>query len=41
MYTPQLKKWIILNILNIIKRYTDQDHRLSQRKIRSIPGTGI
>ncbi|MCH5315791.1 MAG: WYL domain-containing protein [Eubacterium sp.] len=30
------KKQIIINILDILKRYTDEDHRLSQREIAEI-----
>ena len=33
MYTKQPKKMIIINILDILKRYTDENHRLSQREI--------
>ena len=33
MYTAQPKKLLILNILDILKRYTDAEHRLSQRDI--------
>lgn len=36
MYTAQSKKLLIMNILDILKRYTDQDHRLSQREIGEI-----
>lgn len=36
MYTAQPKKLLIMNILDILKRYTDQDHRLSQREIGDI-----
>ena len=36
MYTKQPKKMIIINILDILKRYTDENHRLSQRKIMDI-----
>ncbi len=36
MYTAQPKKLLILNILDILKRYTDVDHRLSQREIGEI-----
>lgn len=36
MYTKQPKKMIIINILDILKRYTDENHRLSQREIRDI-----
>ena len=33
MYTKQSKKLIIMNILDILKKYTDEDHRLSQKDI--------
>lgn len=33
MYTKQPKKLLIMNILDILKRYTDEDHRLSQAEI--------
>lgn len=36
MYTKQAKKMLIINILDILKRYTDEDHRLSQREILDI-----
>lgn len=36
MYTLQPKKMLIINILDILKRYTDKDHRLSQKKIAEI-----
>ncbi len=36
MYTSQPKKLLILNILDILKRYTDEDHRLSQKDIIDI-----
>lgn len=36
MYTKQPKKLLILNILDILYRYTDADHRLSQKKIQEI-----
>ena len=36
MYTKQPKKMIIINILDILKRYTDENHRLSQREIMDI-----
>jgi len=29
MYTKQPKKMMIRNILDILKRYTDEEHRLS------------
>lgn len=36
MYTKQSKKLLILNILDILRKYTDEDHRLSQREIEEI-----
>ena len=36
MYTIQPKKLLIINILDILKRYTDADHRLSQKEIQEI-----
>lgn len=36
MYTSQPKKLLILNILDILKRYTDENHRLSQKEIGEI-----
>lgn len=33
MYTKQPKKLLIINILDILKRYTDENHRLSQKEI--------
>lgn len=36
MYTPQPKKLMIINILDILRRYTDADHRLSQKEILEI-----
>jgi predicted DNA-binding transcriptional regulator YafY len=33
MYGKQNKKAVLLNILEILKKYTDQNHRLSQREI--------
>ncbi len=33
MYTKQPKKLLIMNILDILKRYTDENHRLSQKEI--------
>ena len=36
MYTKQPKKLIIINILDILKKYTDEDHRLSQKEIEDI-----
>ncbi|MBQ7500547.1 MAG: WYL domain-containing protein [Clostridia bacterium] len=36
MYTKQAKKSMIINILDILKKYTDEDHRLSQKDIVDI-----
>ena len=36
MYTKQPKKLAIVNILDILKRYTDENHRLSQKEIMDI-----
>lgn len=36
MYTTQPKKLLIMNILDILKKYTDCDHRLSQKDIVEI-----
>ncbi len=36
MYTMQPKKMIIMNILDILEKYTDEDHRLSQKDICEI-----
>ena len=36
MYTKQPKKLIIMNILDILKKYTDENHRLSQKEIQDI-----
>ena len=36
MYGKQPKKMLIMNILDILKRYTDEDHRLSQKEIVDI-----
>ena len=33
MDSIQRKKLIIMNILDILKKYTDEDHRLSQKEI--------
>ena len=33
MYTKQPKKLLIVNILDILRRYSDENHRLSQREI--------
>lgn len=36
MYTKQPKKLLIMNILDILRRYSDADHRLSQKDIVGI-----
>ena len=36
MYVKQPKKLLIMNILDILQRYTDENHRLSQREIEDI-----
>ena len=36
MYTAQPKKMLIIHILEILKKYTDEDHRLSQKEIADI-----
>ena len=36
MYTKQPKKMLTMNILDILKIYTDEDHRLSQKEIMDI-----
>ena len=36
MYAKQPKKLLILNILDILRKYTDEDHRLSQKEIADI-----
>lgn len=36
MYTKQPKRNINLNILDILRKYTDENHRLSQREIADI-----
>lgn len=36
MYTKQPKKMLIINILDILRRYSDADHRLSQKDIIEI-----
>ena len=33
MYAKQAKKLLIVNILDILRRYSDENHRLSQREI--------
>lgn len=36
MYTQQPKKLLIMNILDILRKYTDENHRLSQKDIIDI-----
>ena len=36
MYEKQPKKLLIVNILDILQKYTDANHRLSQRNIIDI-----
>ncbi|MGI6336788.1 MAG: helix-turn-helix transcriptional regulator [Eubacteriales bacterium] len=36
MYTKQPKKLLIMNILDILKKYSDADHKLSQKNIMDI-----
>lgn len=36
MYAQQPKKLMIINILDILRKYTDEDHRLSQKEIVDI-----
>ncbi len=36
MYTKQPKKLLIMNILDILRKYTDENHRLSQKEIADI-----
>ena len=36
VYTKQPKKLLIFNILDILRKYTDAEHRLSQREIEEI-----
>ncbi|MEG0545672.1 MAG: WYL domain-containing protein [Oscillospiraceae bacterium] len=36
MYTVQPKKLLIINILDVLKKYTDENHRLSQKEIADI-----
>lgn len=35
-YTPQPKKLLIINILDILRKYSDEEHRLSQKDILDI-----
>ncbi len=39
MYSKQPKKLLIINILDILKRYTDENHRLSQKEIVKLLGS--
>ena len=36
MYTRQPKKLLIINILDILQKYTDENHKLSQKDIAEI-----
>ena len=36
MYTKQPKKLLIMKILDVLRRYSDADHRLSQKDIIDI-----
>ena len=36
MYSKQPKKMLIMNILDILRKYTDENHRLSQKEIVDI-----
>lgn len=36
MYAPLPKKLLIINILDILKKYSDKNHRLSQKDIIEI-----
>ena len=36
MAAAQPKKMLIMHILDILKKYTDEDHRLSQKEIGEI-----
>ena len=36
MYTEPTKKLLLLNILDILKKYSDADHKLTQKKIEEI-----
>ena len=36
MYTIKPKKLLIINILDILRKYTDENHRLSQKEIVDI-----
>lgn len=35
-YAPQPKKLLIINILEILRKYSDEEHRLSQKEIQDI-----
>ena len=36
MYAQQPKKMLVMNIPDILRKYTDEDHRLSQKDIIEI-----
>ncbi|HHT65018.1 MAG: helix-turn-helix transcriptional regulator [Caldicoprobacterales bacterium] len=36
LYTKQPKKMIIINILDILRKYTDENHKLSQKEIQDM-----
>lgn len=36
MYAKPYKKVLIINILDILRRYSDENHRLSQKDIANI-----
>ena len=36
MYTAQPKKLLILQILDILRKYSDENHRLSQKEIADL-----
>ncbi len=40
MYAKQPKKLLIVNILDILRRYSDENHRLSQREIGDLLRAG-
>ena len=41
MYAKQPKKLLIMNILDILRRYSDENHRLSQREMALIDSTPL
>ena len=41
MYTIQPKKLLIINIFDILRKYTDENHRLSQKEIVEILNSKI